>query len=229
MAVTINGDGTISGIGVGGLPDGVVDSGTLATGIDATKLADGTITNSELQYINSLSSNAQTQISGVGGGKIGQVLQTVKTDVYTSSSNTWNIIGSGGTELKISITPVATDSKILVFWTVPVSSSTTSVSQHFALHLGGSLMTDAVGDASSSRAQTTQSSDSYGAGDKANRVVVGQFLDSPGVTSACEYSIYMRASTSGGTTIQINQCSKNYDNDDSGMQISTITAMEVLA
>ncbi len=63
MAVTINGDGTISGVSVGGLPDGVVDSGTLATGIDATKLADGTITNSELQYINSLSSNAQTQIS----------------------------------------------------------------------------------------------------------------------------------------------------------------------
>jgi hypothetical protein len=66
MAVTINGDGTISGISAGGLPDGVVDSGTLATGIDATKLADGTITNSELQYINSLSSNAQTQISAAG-------------------------------------------------------------------------------------------------------------------------------------------------------------------
>jgi hypothetical protein len=43
-----------------------LDSSMLETGIDATKLADGTITNSELQYINSLSSNAQTQISGVG-------------------------------------------------------------------------------------------------------------------------------------------------------------------
>ena len=70
MAVTINGDGTISGVSVGGLPDGVVDSGTLATGIDVTKLADGTITNSELQYINSLSSNAQTQISAAGGAMV---------------------------------------------------------------------------------------------------------------------------------------------------------------
>jgi hypothetical protein len=52
-----------------------VDSGTLATGIDATKLADGTITNSELQYINSLSSNAQTQISAAGGGGTRQVAQ----------------------------------------------------------------------------------------------------------------------------------------------------------
>ena len=31
--------------------------------IDATKLADGSVTNAELQYINSLSSNAQTQIT----------------------------------------------------------------------------------------------------------------------------------------------------------------------
>jgi len=35
----------------------------VATGIDAVKLADGSVTNAELQYINSLSSNAQTQIA----------------------------------------------------------------------------------------------------------------------------------------------------------------------
>jgi hypothetical protein len=33
-----------------------------SAGIDATKLADGTVTSTELQYINTLSSNAQTQI-----------------------------------------------------------------------------------------------------------------------------------------------------------------------
>jgi hypothetical protein len=67
MAIVINGSGTITGVSPGGLPDGSVDSDTLATGIDATKLADGTVTSTELQYINSLSSNAQTQISGAGG------------------------------------------------------------------------------------------------------------------------------------------------------------------
>jgi|TARA_Y100000296_G_C5172554_1_gene258104 hypothetical protein len=35
----------------------------IATGIDAVKLADGSVTNTELQYINTLSSNAQTQIT----------------------------------------------------------------------------------------------------------------------------------------------------------------------
>ena len=39
--------------------DGVT---TLSSGIDATKIADGTVTSTEFQYINSLSSNAQTQI-----------------------------------------------------------------------------------------------------------------------------------------------------------------------
>jgi len=36
----------------------------LATGIDATKIADGSVTSTEFQYINTLTSNAQTQIDG---------------------------------------------------------------------------------------------------------------------------------------------------------------------
>jgi len=43
--------------------DGSVDNVHVATGLDAVKIADGSVTNAELQYINSLSSNAQTQIS----------------------------------------------------------------------------------------------------------------------------------------------------------------------
>ena len=36
---------------------------SIGTGINATNLADGSVTNTELQYINSLTSNAQTQIT----------------------------------------------------------------------------------------------------------------------------------------------------------------------
>ena len=32
--------------------------------VDATKIADGSVTDTEFQYINTLSSNAQTQLSG---------------------------------------------------------------------------------------------------------------------------------------------------------------------
>ncbi len=92
MAVTINGDGTISGINVGGLPDGSVDSDTLATGIDATKLADGTVTSAELQYINTLSSNAQTQIDGAGGAWVQLDSQAASDDAsldYTGITTTY--------------------------------------------------------------------------------------------------------------------------------------------
>ena len=43
---------------------GTIGNSQVATGIDAAKIADGTVSNEEFQYINSLSSNAQTQISG---------------------------------------------------------------------------------------------------------------------------------------------------------------------
>jgi len=42
---------------------GTIGNSQVATGIDAAKIADGTVSNTEFQYINSLSSNAQTQIS----------------------------------------------------------------------------------------------------------------------------------------------------------------------
>jgi len=49
MAIVINGSGTVTGISVGGLPDGIVDSGTLATNsVDSAELIDGAIDNSHL-------------------------------------------------------------------------------------------------------------------------------------------------------------------------------------
>ena len=61
--------GDITGVTAGTYLTGGGTSGdvtlNLDTGINATYLADGSVTNTELQYINSLSSNAQTQITNV--------------------------------------------------------------------------------------------------------------------------------------------------------------------
>ena len=44
MAIVINGSGTVTGISVGGLPDGIVDAGTLATdSVDSAELINGSI------------------------------------------------------------------------------------------------------------------------------------------------------------------------------------------
>ena len=49
MALTLSGDGTITGLAVGGLPDGTVDSGTLATdSVTSANIADGTITTDDI-------------------------------------------------------------------------------------------------------------------------------------------------------------------------------------
>ena len=68
-------DGTIV---AGDLANLAVTDAKLATGIDAVKLADGTVTNTELQYINSLTSNAQTQLTArlpLAGGTMSGALQ----------------------------------------------------------------------------------------------------------------------------------------------------------
>ena len=63
--------------------DGVT---TLSSGIDATKIADGTVTSTEFQYINSLSSNAQTQ------------LDAKQATIDSSSRLNANLVGDGSVD-----------------------------------------------------------------------------------------------------------------------------------
>tara|TARA_B100001287_G_scaffold152670_1_gene128501 strand:- start:653 stop:1264 length:612 start_codon:yes stop_codon:yes gene_type:complete len=67
MPITINGSGTVTGVSVGGLPDGIVDTDMLANGaVTATKR---------------------------GAGAILQVVQFRKTDTFSSSNNGFVDIG----------------------------------------------------------------------------------------------------------------------------------------
>ncbi len=68
-----------------------------AAAIDATKIADGSVTNTEFQYINTLSSNAQTQISA----KQANVITTQGDLVLGNGSNAADrlAIGANGTVL----------------------------------------------------------------------------------------------------------------------------------
>ena len=104
MPITINGDGSITGLSVGGLPDGCVDADTLAAGaavpadgsITAAKLASGAITRSVLPA--------------------GSVLQTVQV---TTTTQTENAFSSQQTFLTASITPTDNNNKICLLYTSP--------------------------------------------------------------------------------------------------------------
>ena len=97
MAIQINGDGTITGISVGGLPNGIVDTDMLAANaVSSAKLASGAVT-------------AGTMPSG----SILQVVNTNKQDLWgvdITSNNTVN----GITALDTTITTLSANSKILV-------------------------------------------------------------------------------------------------------------------
>ena len=62
---------------------GAVVSADLAGSIDATKIADGSVTSTEFQYINTLSSNAQTQIDAI----ISADISTLDDDNFTLQDN----------------------------------------------------------------------------------------------------------------------------------------------
>jgi len=85
MPVTINGDGSITGLSVGGLGSGVVNTASIANG-------------------------AVTNVKH-GAGSVLQVQQTVKTDTASATAeNTWEDISG----MSVSITPSNSSNKIRV-------------------------------------------------------------------------------------------------------------------
>ena len=65
----------------------VVLSATLATGIDATKIADGSVTSTEFQYINTLSANAQTQLANISALKADKTVTITAGTGLTGGGN----------------------------------------------------------------------------------------------------------------------------------------------
>jgi|11_taG_2_1085331.scaffolds.fasta_scaffold27231_1 hypothetical protein len=160
-------------------------------------------------------------VSGVGGGgKIGQVIQSVVTtsSAFTTSHGTFIDL----TGMNASITPSATDSKVLV--NVSIQFGTTSNSYCAVRLLRGSTNI-ALGDGEGNRARAT-------AFTSGNDISKGhstsfQFLDSPSTTSSTNYKIQMHNGSS--QTFRLNGEGENYNGGGSHRLISTVTLMEILA
>ena len=155
-----------------------------------------------------------------GGGKIGQVVQAVKTDTYSHSSVSWADI----TGITVAITPAATSSKILVIVNLSMGGIITSDSQAMVKLLGaGSDIY--IGDAASSRERLTteiQQADNYGQ-ESVNIV----YLHSPSTTSETIYKVQMRGTSTHGH--YLNRGYADGDSTGDGRGASSITVMEVLA
>ena len=155
-------------------------------------------------------------VSGAGGGKVGQVIQTVKTDVFsTSSSSLVDVTG-----LTASITPSATSSKILVTLNLNIGASDNNTT---ALFRGSTQI--ALGDASGSKSRSFASS-AYING-TVQMPSNTTFLDSPNSSSEVTYKI--QGGAVGGGTMYFGRGSTDGDNAQHARTINVITLTEILA
>ena len=169
MPIAINGSGTVTGISVGGLPDGIVDADMLAANaVTAGKLASGV------------------------GGKILQVKHTTKTSFFSTST-------TGGTDVtgvSVTITPSSSSSKILVscFGEYGNGNNDSFASLFLARTIGsGSVNGDiAIGDSRGSTTRATMNATLRSGGGLSHNVSRSfgcQFLDSPNTTNAVIYKL----------------------------------------
>ena len=165
-----------------------------------------------------------------GQGKVLQVVQTVKTDIFQRSSSTDFADITG---VSVSITPSATSSKILLTFDADVSSDKTTGAPTFPYFkltkaVGGGSASDVTGAIGDSRGSSIRAWCSGGQQFGSNVEIVAehthaQYLDSPSTTSALVYQVQVR-STDGTATIG------GSDSTSDSNRVSTptvLTAMEI--
>ena len=179
MAIVINGSGTVTGISVGGLPDGVVDAGTLATNsVDSAELVDGSIDTAHI-------GTDQITSAILPAGSVLQVVQAT-SNTQTNPSTSWTAVSGSS----VAITPSATSSKILYIFNAPGFVTDTGTHGLKMKLLRGSTEIRRVNRWG------------YFAGSgHAPANVTYMYLDSPSTTSATTYSINAAEEVSGGWEI----------------------------
>jgi hypothetical protein len=189
------------------------------TGITAASITSGT-----------LGAGASVTNASLPAGSVVQVVSATTTSPASFSSSTTNtFVDLSG--LTVSITPTSASSKILVFFTVNVTRSS-SATQHVRLMRDTTAI--AIGDqAGSNRLRDTVVTRDSPSGGVPYEYWIGNLngsnLDSPSTTSATVYKLQGTLGASYSGTFYINQCNTDGDNDYSGRPVSTITVMEIKA
>ena len=168
--------------------------------------------------------NGNGTVTGItsGAGKILQVVQTAKTDVFTTTSSTFTNV----TGLTVNITPSSTSSKVLVIGSVLVTSNSNDMYKTRIARDGtGIFVGDAVSGTTSGLIQY-YSYNAYQLQDYSTLPSPVMYLDSPSSTSQLTYSWQIR-SQSGGTTV-VNRHGNNSGNSSQAFRgASSIIVMEV--
>lgn len=144
-------------------------------------------------------------------GMVLQVVQGVKTDVFSTTSGTFQ-----NTTASASITPSSTSSKILVCVYAQTGQSGSSDSTFLTIYRDSTNISPMTAYSQNDFARTYTASTSEG------YQTTIQYLDSPNTTSEITYSLYVRTDSIGGTAY-IGRISANT----STTQPTIITLMEI--
>tara|TARA_B100000925_G_C22000706_1_gene471142 strand:+ start:654 stop:1256 length:603 start_codon:yes stop_codon:yes gene_type:complete len=200
MPIAINGSGTVTGISVGGLPDGIVDADMLASNaVTAGKLASGV------------------------GGKVINYAQTLKKDV-TSASLTEGTIS--GALMSLSYAAASSSNKLLLSYTIHVGLNT-SVNCYGYLYIGGSV-SSIIGDAGESNQKRATSTSQGVAQHKAMIHSFQTLIDNPS-TSSTTYDVRFSHGNNATQTIYINRDAQNSNAVYYARFVSSLTILEVSA
>ena len=198
-----------------------VTSGKIAAGaIGTAKISDGAVTAAKLA-------------SGVGG-KILQVIQTIKTDVFSTTASSGSPFDITG--LSVNITPASSSNKIFIMADVG-GHVHNSQGGAFLIHRsisGGSSgeLTTGRADGDGSRRTSHFTGTLYtGDGGGSNDITLTancKILDSPSTTSAITYKVQMQKNASGDLYC-VNRTESDNDSSDEARTVSQITVMEIAA
>jgi hypothetical protein len=191
--------------------------------LTSADITDGIITGNDIASTFNLTGKTVTLPAGTGG-KVLQVVQTVKTDTfsYTGSGTDSPETFSDITGMSLSITPSSASNKILIMFTVLGASQNDTFISIFrnSTNLAspsspGNKVPGFVGDYNNIR------------NDSMTITCSSQYLDSPATTSAITYKL--ACTIWGAQTFYVNRSINDINDGYQIRAVSTITAIEIAA
>jgi hypothetical protein len=175
-----------------------------------------------------LDSTARFATADMPLGSVIQVVQTVKTDTFSTTVQDDTFVDITG--LSASITPISATSTIMVLASIgKCSCATSNRSVNFRLDRSGSSI--AIGDSAGSRtrASFTGNAGGFDSAGRGGQSASLSFLDSPSTTSSTTYKI--RMSGHNGEATVINMSGENLDSADAphARTVSSLILMEIAA
>ena len=158
-----------------------------------------------------------TIASSPAAGSIVKVLQTIKTDTFTTTSGSLTDI----TGMSVTITPSSASNKILVQYSLGQVTPNSPAVYGVALLRGSTV----IGAGATAGSRISVSTSGIFDGDRGGASAYN-FLDSPATTSATTYKLQVYIN--GGNTVCINRSAADADSTTYCRSASTITVMEVV-